>query len=96
MVRVVSRAGLKALIEHPVDILAEPRFIDRRGVPERFQQRLARHEASARGTQFAYGDPVAGHHKVFAAVKGPQDRSAVVPQFPLADDLCHDGMIPEV
>ena len=96
------RAGRSAtrrriLIYETVDIGAEPRGVDRRGVGERGERGLSAHvSVASNGGQLADRDPVASHDEALSGIEGPHHLAAPVAQLPLGDLACHNRTVARV
>jgi hypothetical protein len=80
------------VIEHRVDVRAEPLGIDRRRARERGDRCVRSYELTgAPGNQFTDGYAVAGHDERLASVEGAHDVAAAVAEFTLGDFASHSG-----
>ena len=85
-----TRRGV--VIEHRVDVRAEPVGIDRRRARERCKRGVRGDELTgAQGDQFADRYAVTCHDERLASVEGAHDVAAAVSEFALGDFASHDG-----
>lgn len=88
---------LRALVNQPINISAEPAIVDRRRTAEHGHSRLRGHKAMpSQRQEFAHRHPVAGHDKRLATIKTAHDLPAVIPKFPLCDLPSHPDIVARV
>src|SRR3990172_8729304 len=87
-----SGTGGRVLVDHRVDILAEPFASDGRSAREQGDRGPSIDEpAPPQGAELADGDPVAGHDEGLTTIEGTHDLAALVAELSLRDLATHPG-----
>lgn len=92
-----SATRCRVLIDEAVDVSAEPRGVDGRGVLEGGERNVGRDEATpVDRRELGDRDAVAGDQEALAFVEGAHDLAALIAQMSLCDDTSHHATVARV